>query len=258
VREAVPQSERILAWWEKWQKDAGFDVKQDLLSWLGTETVSYQLPGRTVTAFGPAPDWVTMVRVKDPAVAADRVNAGIEWLDRVLTERAGHGLIISPGQTVKAVGFHTVTHPMLMMVLNPTIGVSGDWLIIGSSTHAVNTCLDRLAGRNQTVLENPRFATEGVVPDGPVYSASFQDLTGLGAELSQAMTLMQIPAMQIPNEPDARPVKAVFAALSKLAPALAKIDFLSSTSSVSTFDGQAWESRTVTTYKAPPAAAAND
>ncbi len=261
VRTSVPRSQRTLEWWARWQKEAGFDIREDVLNWLGRETVSYELPGGTVTAFGPAPEWVTMVRVKDPVVAADRVNAAIRWLDEFLSQRVGHGLIVSPGQTVKATGFQTVTHPMFMVLIRPTIGVSGDWLIIGSSTDAVNTCLDRLAGRNQTVLENPRFMTEGIRPDGPVYSVSFQDLTGLGSKLSQAMSMMQVLALSIPNEPDARPVKAMFATMARLAPALAQIDFLSATASASTFDGQAWTSRTVTTYENDPllpATPAND
>ena len=191
-----------------------------------------------------------MIRVKDPRLAAEKISAAINGVNALLAERQ-QPLIITPATSVQAEGFRNVTHPLVMMFLRLTVGVSGDWLIIGSSESAVNQCLNAAAGKVKTVAQNPRFLAEGVVPTGPVVCASFHDLSTMGQELSTIMGMMAIPAFSIPDEPGARTVKAVFNAMARLSPAFAQLDFFRSSSSVSTFDGQAWTSKTITTYQPP-------
>ena len=192
--------------------------------------------------------------MKHGDLAAEKVNAGIARLNRFLQDHE-QALLITPAASVQAEGFQNVTHPLLVMFLRLTIGVWEDWLIVGSSESAVNMCLDTAAGKVKTVASNARFQKEGVVPTGPVCSASFQDMSRLGQDLSAGMGMLALAALSVPDEPEARPVKALLNSLAKLAPALGKIDFLSSTSTASTFDGQAWTGKTVTTYKPPKPAA---
>ncbi|UCG15351.1 MAG: hypothetical protein JSV19_08625 [Phycisphaerales bacterium] len=254
IQSSCNEGDAMLARWDALQAKIGFNLQADLLSWLGRESVTFYLPGKMMTAFGPQPDWVVMLRVKDSNLAAEKVNAGITRLNALLQARE-QALLITPATSVQAEGFQNVTHPLLVMFLRLTIGVWDDWLIIGSSESAVNKCLDTAAGKVQTVTANARFQKEGVVPTGPVCSASFEDMSRLGQDLSAVMGMMALFSLSVPDEPGARPIKALLNSLAKLAPALGKIDFLSSTSTASTFDGQAWTAKTVTTYKPPKPAA---
>ena len=56
----------------------------------------------------------------------------------------------------------------------------------------------------------------------------------------------------IPDKPETRPAKAMIGILGRLSPAVAQIDFLSSSATVCTFDGQAWTTTQVTNYKPAP------
>ena len=245
-----PDGDKIIAEWDAIQTKIGLNLDADLFSWLGGQCVTFTLPATMATAFGKSPDSVLMVRVKDSKLATDKLNAGITRLNALLTEH-GQTLMITPAEKVGAPGFQNVTHPLVMMFLRLTVGVSGDWMILGSSESAVNKALDVAAGKEKTILDNPRFKAEGVVPTGPVCSASFKDLSNMGQELSTAMSMMGFFAISIPDEPGARPVKAIFSIMAKLAPALAEMDFFRSASSAQTFDGQAWTAKSITTYKPP-------
>ncbi len=256
VKSTIPSGEAWLSRWESLQQSIGFNVEADVLSWLGQEIISVRLPASFVSPFGTTSDNVWFIRTKDPALAKQKVFHALDRGNEFFQQLIGQSLLITPAEGVRAEGFRSVTHPALALLVRLVVGVHDDWLVIGSSERAVNKCLDCAAGKAGTILENPRFLAEGVRPTGPATAVSFQDLSGLGQELAQLSGVLGFASMGLPDEPQTRPIRAILNAAMKLGPALAQIDFLSSTASATTFDGQAWTTRQLTTYKpAQPAPA---
>jgi hypothetical protein len=198
-----------------------------------------------------------MMRVKDGKIAMQKIDAALNVIQARLQGAGQAPLVITPASGVRAEGFRSVTHPYVMMFFRPTLGIANDWLIVGSSESGVNKCLDTAAGKCKTVADNPRFKAEGITPQGPVVSASFTDLSTWGADVAGVLALLGVAGGFIPSEPGAEApietVRAVFAALGRLVPVFQTIDFYSSTSKVTTFDGTTWKTEMVVTYKPEPA-----
>ena len=160
-----------------------------------------------------------------------------------------------------AEGFRQVTHPMMMMMLKPVIGVKDEWLIVGTSAEAINKCLAVAGGDAPSIMENKRFREDGLIPKGPVRSASFTDTTNFGQELGAALGVIGMvggmATASMPDQPeDARQAKRIaqtmLSTMMKLSPVLQKLDFYSSESAVTTVDGLVMRQERVVTYKGPP------
>ncbi|MCH8940182.1 MAG: hypothetical protein IIC27_03535, partial [Chloroflexi bacterium] len=78
----VPDGANRLAEWERSQKEWGFHVERDLLSWLSGESISIQLP----PSGGQGVSGVVMIRVNDPRLAAQKVNAALDYLAKRLPQ----------------------------------------------------------------------------------------------------------------------------------------------------------------------------
>ncbi|UCC29450.1 MAG: hypothetical protein JSU86_14755 [Phycisphaerales bacterium] len=235
----------------------GFDPQRDLFSWWSGEMISVKLPSAAAVPIGNS-DWVFMFRVKDGELASQKIDAGIDFIKGKL-QATGQPLMISP-VPVKAEGFRQVTHPFIMVFVRPVVGVKDEWLFIGSSPAAINKCLDVAAGRSPSIRENQRFLKEGLVPKSPVSAVSFKDMSRMGEEMSELVGMvavgMGLATASIPDTPKTRDIKMVFQKLSpivmKLGPVVQKIDFLSSQSSVTTFDGPLiMRTEKVVTYRPP-------
>ncbi len=231
----------------------GFDPHRDVFAWLSGEYISVTLPPAFKTAFG-AGEWVLLARVKDAELALAKVNTGAEKLAEFLKTNMNQLVTISDAPEVNAERFRVISHPMMAMVglRGVYYGVKREWLIVGTSPTSINKCLDTGAGKLPTIASNPRFQKEGVIPSGPVVSASFTDLTNMAEELGGAFLGLGMLGALIPDQPDAKGAKALINTLGRLAPAVAEIDFFSSQASATTFDGKAWRSTTVYTYRPSP------
>ena len=251
IEKDIPGGPDALEKWTQVQHDIDFDVEADLLSWLSGESVSVNLPPAIKGPFASA-DFVLFVRVKDDQLASAKVNAGIDRLAAFLSERE-QPLMLSSAPEVNAEGFRSITHPLIAMQgLKFIVGVTDGHLVVSNSAVAINTCLDVAAGKVPSIAQNARFKEEGLMARGPICSASFSDLSNLGQELSAAFFMVGMLGSFIPDEPETRPMKAIIAILGRLSPAIAKIDFLSSSASVCTFDGQGWMTEQVLNYKPEP------
>jgi hypothetical protein len=238
----------------------GFDPKRDLFSWWGGEMISIDMPAAVVTPMSNA-DSVSMIRVKDSKIAAEKVNAAINGLKGILENKLQQTLLVSPaGEGLE--GFQEVTHPMMAMFFRPVIGVKDEWLFIGTSGKAITRCLDVAAGKAPSILKNERFQKEGIVPKGPVCHVSFTDTSNtaqeLGAALGMASMVGGMMTAGIPAEPgDPKAAKTkeiiqkIFGMVMKLSPVVAKIDFYSADATVTTWDGTWSRTERIVTYKAP-------
>ena len=257
ISKELPEGPGYITQWKEGLSTIGFDPQKDLFEWWSGEMISVTLPATVVSPMSGA-DKVWMIRVKNRELASAKINAVLD-LARGKIQNQGQMLLVSPAK-VNAEGFQEITHPMFAMFLRPVVGVQGEWLMIGSSAAAINKCLDVSAGKTPSIAKNERFKTEGLVPTGPVTSASFTDTSKFGQELGAAIGMVGMfggmAAAGIPeNSPQARKAKqAVQSALSivmKLGPILQKIDFYSSESSISTYDGNTlMRTESVVTYRA--------
>ena len=258
LAEDVPGGPEMIEQWTNMQQSVGLDLRGDVLDWFGGEMVSFSLPPTAQDLFG----WsgVLMLGVKDAQLATRKVNAGIDRLAELLQEHAHQTLVIQEAPGVAAPGFRVVTHPGLAMLLRPVIGVHDRWLIIGSSPEAVNTCVETAAGKAPCILENKRFQREGLPATSAVYATSFRDMSHFGQELGMVSSLtglavggmIQAASIEDPKSPAIRPLKRLISILGRLTPALAEINFYSSSAVTATFDGLTWRVESVLTYKPPP------
>ena len=258
VEQNLPDGKGLIEKWKVLLAGVDFDPERDIFSWWSGEMISMELPAAVVTPMGNT-DNVLMIRVKDSEIAAKKVNGAIDFVS-ALMQGQGQALSISPAD-VQGQPFRQISHPMMAMFLRPVVGVKGDWLIVATSTGAVNKCLDVASGKTASVSKNERFVREGLVPKGAVHAASFRDTSQFGNELGGAAAMAGMfggmATAGMGKEVSAEVKTAIQSGLGivmKLGPILQKIDFYSSEASVTTFDGErTLRTESVTTYKQPSA-----
>ncbi len=259
LRDELPEGKGILQKWEGLLTQVGFDPQRDLFAWWSGEMISISLPAAVVTPMSRE-DFVLMIRVKDTELASQKVNALLDTASALFKEQ-GQMLMLQPAK-VKADGFRQLTHPMLAMLMQPVIGVHDGWLMVGSSAGALNQCLAVAAGDAPSIRKNERFAAEGIAVDGPVESAFFTNTSRFGEEMAEAVGMLgvvsgMLPMLNIQGEKaDAsegaqvmKLIQKVIPIITKMGPVLREIDFYSSDSGVTRFDGSAWHDQRVTVYK---------
>lgn len=255
VSKEIPKGDEVIAKIKGKFAELGFDPQRDIFDWWSGEMIHVELPAAVVTPLGGA-DSVLLIRVKNAELASQKVNGAIDFISGMM-QKKGQMLMVTPAK-VGAEGFREITHPMFAMFARPVVGVSGDWLIVGKSASAVNKCLDVASGKAPSIRENKRFREEGLVPAGPVAGASFKETSKFGQELAAGIGMIGMfggmAAAAIPDEPETHKVKQIVqSALTivlKLGPILQKIDFYSSESSMTTYDGPLTvRKESVVTYK---------
>lgn len=249
IAKEITGGEQLLAKWDKLQNDIGFHPDGDVFSWLGGQVISVKLPAETPSPFSTT-DSVIFIKLKDEKKAAEKIKAGLDRLNDFLAMR-DTPLTSQPADVEGADGFRMVTHPVVMMFLRPVYGISNGYLVIGTSSKAIEMCLATARGEHPSVAQNERVLREALIPEGPVASTSFQDLTTLGRDIAQVLNAVGFVSAFIPNKPELKPIRGVIAILGKLGPVAEKIDFFQSSSGVSTFDGRVCRSKTVTNYRSP-------
>lgn len=258
VKENIPNGPGIVQAFDARLAAVGFDIERDFFSWWSGETINITLPASVVTPLGST-DNVLMFRVKDTALAARKVGSALDRLLETLHEH-GQMLLIQPVDLGTG-DFRQVTYPWLAMFARPVVGVADGWLMVATSSSALKRCLAVADGKADSIRKNARFIEEGIMPHGPVRSASFKDTSQFGAKLAGGMSMVSmfgtmalsaIPA-DSPGTIEAKQnVRRALALLTKLAPVLQRLDFFSSESSVTTYDGdRIIRTQTVITYKMP-------
>jgi hypothetical protein len=248
---AGEKGESLWAQWENWQKDADFDVRKNVLGWMGGDCVAVTLADNQ--------GWVLLWRVKDEAVAREKVGAAVEFLSTKLVEAAAQQPALamisvrkSPVQHEKLEGFQNL---FFGMSPRPVIwGVADNHLILADNADAIVACLETAKGEHPSIRKNERVMSELLAPEGPFVSVSLSDQRALGQELAAAIGMVSMmsgfASMAVPPEAR-RVIGTVSGMLMKLTPVVSKINFFKSIASTTTFDGQAWHSHSVTHYVSP-------
>ena len=231
-----------LARWAEWQQVNEFNLQDDILSWIDGRMIGMTFPGAIQTGFGASKDIVFKIKVNDDARARDSF---FRQLDRF-----SETLMMAPAADVNAEGFRSISHMTLMMLgMKITAGVDHGWLYISNSARAINKCLATAAGAEPSIVTNERYKREGIMPEGPINSASFADTSNAGQEMAMAFGLAPMGLMMIQPSPETMKLRSVLGMMGKLAPVLAEKNFERSRSSVCRLDGDRWVSQRIVNYK---------
>lgn len=251
IKQNVPDGEASIdEFLEGFRLNVGLDLEKDILASIKGGITYFSVPGKT--SYSPA-DRVLMVSVSDQAKATQLLERILERIEPMIV--SGNGSV-SEAQIDGAEGFKSITHPMmqLMSIGRPTIGVAAGHLILGSSPRAIERSLLVARGEAPNFGKNERFLKEGVKPEGSVLSMSFTDTSKTGEELGQVFGMAPMLAIMPPlNEVFANPpMQAILTIVRKLGPVMEKIDFLLSSSSVSTMEGNRIITTSANNYREPP------
>ena len=254
VRGLGPKGEEMLAKWAGMQKELGFDVRKDILGWIQGDIIQLTLkqPVGAATVF--------MIKVADEAAAREKVDSAVAFLSTNLQQAAQQNPMLamltprtSPVTHEKLSGFHNVA---IGMMPQPAVcGVSGGYLILGSSADAVALCLATAAGDHPNIRKNSQFMAEAVIPKEAVRSISFTDKRNFGTEIAQFIGVLSMvggmSAMMIPDPEAQQLITKILGPVAKLGPVAQKIDFYKSSAKYTTFNGKMWHTRGVTNYRSP-------
>lgn len=254
VSAAGEPGEQVLAMWNAFQEERGFSVRDDVLGWIDGAGVSASFRD------GDSDAWISLMKVKDEEVAREKVSWALAALPEMLAELTALNpmlgmlaMTVQPTSTEGLEGFSDVSIGMLAQGL--AVGVHDGWLVIGSSGSAVLLCQATAAGEHANVLANERLMSRALVPEGPTHLVSFADHRGdakqSGAILRGVAMMGGMVSASIPDPKAQKAIGAVCGIVAKLAPVVEAIDFYDSSATVTTFDGKAWHSRSVTHYVPP-------
>jgi hypothetical protein len=247
VKTNVPEGETGLAQLAAAEQQMGMSIEKDLIGWIQGGFVSVSLPGVTPSAPG---QFALLLKVRDEAKAKEMIAK----LDATLTGTLGPALVVADAALPQATGFKTYSHQALAITgWKPVLGVHGGYLMLGSTPEALKSVLETGSGAQANVSKNERFAREGLAPSGNVVAVSFSDLTNLGDQLSQMLQGISMVGYFVPEAGKDPFVSTMLSMLSKAGRVAKKLDFFSSTASVSTMEGKEMEVRMVTTFREPPA-----
>lgn len=251
VRTNVPDGAGALERWEGVQTEIGFNVQKDLLSWLSGESVNVTLPAAIPSPFSQE-DWVTFVRVRDADQAKKQIST---WVDKLVAFLKEHdqALMVADVSVDGATGFKSITHPLIAMFFKPIYGVHDGQLIVSNSAPAIAKCLAAAKGAHPTIKANERVRAEGLLPGKAVMGVTFTDRRKLGQEIGAGLGMASMGlnmAGAFNKDPKAGVLfKGIGTVIGKLSPIVGKINFMSSAASATTFDGKAWHTQKVITYR---------
>lgn len=244
IRHDVPNGEPILERWAGIQHEYGIDVEKDIVGWMSGEIVTAQWP-RTI---GGQDHWIFMMRASDAVAAKENVGRFLNYVQEQLKSNPMMPVAFPPVEQAGIEGFRRVVHPMLAMAFQPIVGVHDEWLVLASSERAFLQHQEVMAGKRANILTNEQFIRDGISTEDSVWFTSFQDLRNIGPQMGAMASTLGFAAPFVPNKPDLKPIKRMLVMFSKLSGPLSKIDFLVSASSVTTFDGRGFNTKSVTTY----------
>jgi len=246
--------EEILVFWENFQEEQQFDIREDYLGWIGAGSVSasFQLDGQEA--------WVLRMEVTDDERAAAKLSAGLEFMTEKMAGLAELnpmlGMLtprISDTTHEELKGFHDIS--IAMMPTPAVCGVKEGWMVFGTSADAAVLTQATGAGEHPNVMQNEALVAQALLPQGPARSVTFtdheKDAETIAGALSAISMMGGMFGAAIPDE-EAREIVARLAGIvGKLAPVAGAIDFYDASASYTTFDGQAWRVRSVTHYVPP-------
>lgn len=274
VEDYVPESADGLLAWSGIQAAMDMDMEEDLLSWVGSPTVSFSLPPSQP---GAQASWVSLSELRDPAGARkvlDRIeavyNAVLPQVMERVRQELGRDAEMLPELTIgPSDGAYPSLRELRLQIKMPvgflpqippiTYGVIGNLFIMTTSQEALDTALATAAGEVDGLYAHPAFEDGLRLTDGPIMSASYQPVgrqiaeTAAGIQMaSSMMTLLGNQAGR--KDPQAEAAMAMMSGtMSRIGRVLGAMDFLDDAVTWSQVrdDGRTVFARTTTRYLAP-------
>ena len=252
LKNDIPEGDEVLAQIEA-LKDAetgpGIDIENDYIAWIGGRFISFKVPGPTPYS---SDEFVLMLSVKDAAKAQATLDELLALAEPLLLQQQG---AIEPAEIEGVEGFKSVVLPSLMMfgLSKPTLGVRGEWLYLASSPTILETVFAVAAGKAPNISTSERFQQEGLMPTGPVTSVSFTDLTKIGEQLGQILSMVPMIGMMAAQQGQSNPaLQALISMAGRAGRVVRKLDFLLSSAGRTTFDGKVLRTTEYINYREPP------
>jgi hypothetical protein len=216
LRERLPSGPRALEHWDRIQEKVGFNLREDLLSWLDGGIGVISLPGR---GRGPMVEHVLVVRLRD-AEKARRVLKS--WYDCIKThlEQRGQGIDLVEVKDMEDFReFRLAAFPRM----RPVIGLPGDNLVIACSEGALKRVAATFRGEAPNFTENRAFAALKV-PEGPLSTVYYERMENSLQGLADIVAAAGFVASILPENHDTRPALKLGAILTKLGTFLRAVD----------------------------------
>lgn len=251
-----PMGQMALGEWGKLQEQSGFDMRRDVLSWVGGETIStnFTIDGKDV--------WVTRMKVADEAQALEKLNMvmdlipeGMKWAAKQNPMAAMMQVRISETRDERFPGFKEINMPMAGTKM--LCGVKDGWLTFSASGDALAATELVAAGGAPNITTNEAMLADALIVGTPILAASFSDYSTIAPSIAdriEQVTAMSGMVLPMIEEPEVREIAMeVLDMVGRLVPVIEAIDFYRSGSSVTTFDGKAYHTHSITNYVAPAA-----
>ncbi len=243
----------ILGQWDGIQAQVGFSLRDDILSWIQGDGIQATINMESGTAS------VMMIRVSDDEKAAKMVGSGIDAVAELVQGLAAQNPMMSmmairtsPATNEKLAGFKNV---FIGMTPKPAIvGVKDGYIFLSESEEAVLLCLETAAGEHPNVTKNEQVMSEALAPSGSFRAVTFEDLRGLGQQISEVLQVVQMvggmAGMAVP--PQYQPVLGTALSITgKLIRPAGMITFFKSSAGLTTFDGTKWVTKQKVNYFSP-------
>jgi hypothetical protein len=216
LRERLPSGPRALEHWDGIQEKVGFNLREDLLSWLDGGIGAVALPGR---GRGPMAEHVLVVRLRD-AEKARRVLKS--WYDCIESRLESRGQQIDLVEVKDMEGFHEIRLAAFPR-LRPVIGIPGDNLVVACSAGALKRVAATFRGEAPNFTENKAFASLKV-PEGPLSTVYYERMENSLQGLADLVAAAGFVASILPEKHDTRPAIKLGAILTKLGTFLRAVD----------------------------------
>ena len=249
LKNDVPEGAEALAEIENLKTETGWDIEKDVFGWIGGGFQSFSIPGPMAYS---SPEFVFMLSVTDEAKAKEILDRLLAMLQPMLASQNGS---IIDAEIEGAEGFKAINYPMLAMMggmTKPVIGVKDGWLFFGSSPKIITTTLSVAAGLAENISKNERFQKEGLLPKGSVTSLSFKDLTQFGEQVGSILQMIPMFGQMVPDIAKDPKMSVLMSVVSKVGKVVRKLDFFQSSAACTTFDGKAFRTKALMTYREPP------
>lgn len=181
-REFVPEAEAHMIAFNGVQAALDLDIEEDVLSWIGSPSVSVTLPPNTA-GFGASDEWVSVMILDDTRAAKKCISrfesvftAIVPPALELVAEEAPPGTML-PKISIEGMDSPTglrelsVQLPMPVPIPPMTYGVMGRLFVSASSEEALEHVLATAAGEVASVWEHELADVPGKLPGEPVVNA---------------------------------------------------------------------------------------
>lgn len=216
IQERVPRSKRAFRRLARMQEEIGFNVREDLLSWLDGGFGWIVLPGRPA---GSASDLVFFLRTTEGERPAEMLQKLLVLVRRFLASKG-----LTP-RAEEIPGMESLRELSIAEFpwVKPVVGAPPGALVIASSRSAVERVGAAMRGNAANFRETPAYRALGY-PDGPLGEVFYHDVRDSLECLAAITGGVGVAAKLLPENHDTRHARKIGSILVKLSAFLRQVD----------------------------------